>query len=120
MVLPYRLVRELENLKLSPAAVKAERARKPRLLCDHSWYPINETTISRAPQESMQFGGTLARILRSVRRANPRYGPTRLSKHDIKDGCYRMFLRARDCPQLALEGVRVRVRVIGYLGICNL
>ena len=51
------------NLKLSPAAVKVERARKPRLLCDHSWYPINETTISRAPQESMQFGGTLARIL---------------------------------------------------------
>ena len=89
MALPYRLVRELENLKLSPAAVKVERARKPRLLCDHSWYPINETTISRAPQESMQFGGTLARILRSVRRANPRHGPTRLSKHDIKDGYYR-------------------------------
>ena len=50
----------------------------------------------------MQFGGTLARILRSVRRANPLCGPTRLSKHDIKDGCCRMFLRARDCPQLAI------------------
>ena len=95
VVLPCRLVRQLENLKLSPAAVKAERVRKPCLLCDHSWHPINETAVSRAPQESMQFGGTLARILRSVRRAIPHHGLTRPSKHDIKDGHCRMFLRAQ-------------------------
>ena len=35
-VLPYRSVRHLPNLRLSPAAVKEERARKPQLLCDHS------------------------------------------------------------------------------------
>ena len=37
MVLPYQLVCELVKLMLWPAAVKEERERKPRLLCDHSW-----------------------------------------------------------------------------------
>ena len=101
-VLPYRLVRTLPNLQLSPAAVKDERDRKPRLLCDHSWYPVNDTTLTHAPLEAMQFGGALPRVLRAVRHANPRYGPTRLAKHDIKDGFYRMFLRARDCLRLGI------------------
>jgi hypothetical protein len=46
----------------------------------------------------MQFGGTLHRILRAVRHANPRYGPVHLSKYDIKDGYYRLFLNAEECP----------------------
>ena len=50
----------------------------------------------------MQFGGALPWILSDMRHANPRYGPVRLSKHDIKDGFYRMFFRAKDCPKLAI------------------
>ena len=37
MVLPYKQVRDLPQLVLSPAAVKEEREQHPRLLCDHSW-----------------------------------------------------------------------------------
>jgi hypothetical protein len=62
-VLPYRLVRHLPQLQLSPVAVKEERQRKPCLLCDHSWNPVNETTVPHAPPEAMQFGGALHRIL---------------------------------------------------------
>lgn len=102
MVLPYAQARNLPNLMLSPAAVKEERDRKPRLLCDHSWNPVNETTIEHAPPEAMQFGGALPRILKQVRHANRRFGPVHLAKHDIKDGFYRLFLRARDCPRLAI------------------
>ena len=106
VVFPYHLVRHLRNLQLSPAAVKEERDRKPRLLCDHSWNwdwpPINETTIHHAPPEAMQFGRTLRRILTQIRHANPKFGPPRASKHDLKDGFYRMFLNASDCPRLAL------------------
>jgi len=101
-VLPYDEVRHLPNLQLSPAAVKDERDRKPRLLCDHSWNPVNDTTLPHAPPEAMQFGGALHRVLRRVRHANPKYGPTFLSKHDIKDGFYRLFLNAKDCPRLAI------------------
>ena len=106
MVLPYDQVRDLPNLQLSPAAVKDERDRKPRLLSDHSWPwgwdPINVTTLPHAPPEAMQFGRALHRILYRIRHANPRYGPVLASKHDIKDGFYRMFLNATDCPRLAL------------------
>ena len=71
-VLPYRLIRHLPELRLSPAAVKDERDRKPRLLCDHSWYGINDQTLPHVPPEAMQFGGALQRLLRAIRRANPR------------------------------------------------
>ena len=101
-VLPYDRVRHIPALQLSPAAVKDERDRKPRLPCDHSWSPVNETTSPHAPPEAMQFGGTLHRVLRQVRYANPKFGPTYLAKHDIKDGFYRMFLKASDCPRLAI------------------
>lgn len=102
VVLPYCLVKDLPNLQITPAAVKEERERKPRLLCDHSWYTTNSTTLPHSPPESMQIGGALERTIRKVRRANPRYGPVRTAKHDIKDGFYRMFLRATECPRLAL------------------
>jgi hypothetical protein len=102
VVLPYKLVRDLPQLQLSPAAVKEERQRKPRLLCDHSWYPVNECTLPHAPPEAMQFGGALQRVLHNVRHANPKFGPVHLSKYDIKDGFYRMFLKPSDCPRLAV------------------
>ena len=101
-VLPYSAVRDLPNLQLSPAAVKEERERKPRLLCDHSWYPVNDTTLPHAPPEAMQFGGALQRIMHQVRHANPRYGPVHMCKFDVKDGYYRMFLNANDCPRLGI------------------
>jgi hypothetical protein len=37
-----------------------------------------------------------------VRHADPKYGPVYLSKHDIKDGFYWMFLKADDCIRLAI------------------
>ena len=37
-----------------------------------------------------------------VRHANPKYGPVRASKQDIKDGFYRLFLKALDCLRLAV------------------
>ena len=106
IVLPYDIIRHAEQLMLTPCAVKEERERKPRLLCDHSWnwgWPsINEATIPHAPPEAMQFGGALPRILYLIRHANPRFGPLRLSKQDIKDGFYRLFLRVLDCLRMAL------------------
>lgn len=101
-VLPYSAVRHLPQLQLSPAAVKEERDRKPRLLCDHSWNPVNENTLPHSPPEAMQFGGALHRVLREVRHANPRYGPVHLCKFDIKDAFYRLSLKAADCPRLAI------------------
>jgi hypothetical protein len=101
-VLPYDSIKHIAKLQLSPPAVKYERDWKLRLLCNHSWSPVNDTTAPTAPPEAMQFGGDLLRVLRRVRHANPKNGPVYLSKHDIKDGFYRMFLKADNCIQLAI------------------
>ena len=106
VVLPYDVVRDLEQLMLWPAALKEERERKPRLLCDHSWpwgWPsLNESTLHHAPPEAMQFGATLPRILYHIRHSNPKFGPPKSCKLDVKDSFYRLFLQARDCPKKAL------------------
>jgi predicted CXXCH cytochrome family protein len=63
VVLPYHLVRHLENLWCSPSAIKDELFHKPCFIGDHSWPfkwgSVNETTLPCAPPEAMQFGGTL-------------------------------------------------------------
>ena len=77
---------------LWPAAIKEECDRKPRLLCDHfwdwGWDSINDTMTPHAPPEAMQFGRTLARVMQQIRHANPKFGATKLAKHDVKDGFY--------------------------------
>ena len=40
-VLPYRLVRHVPGLRVSALGVKKERERKPRLVCDHSFFDVN-------------------------------------------------------------------------------
>jgi hypothetical protein len=107
VVLPYEIVRDLEEIMFSQAAVKDKRNCKPRLLCDHSWpwlgwLSVNDTTIPHAPPESMQFGRTLQRLLWLIQHANPKFGPPKTNKQDLKDGFYRLFLKALDCLRLAV------------------
>ena len=91
---------------LWPAAIKEERNRKPRLLCDHSWDwgwdSINDTTIPHAPPEAMQFRCTLACVMQQMRHANPKFGATKLAKHGVKDGFYQLYLKAKELLHLAL------------------
>jgi hypothetical protein len=91
----------------SPATVKGKQDRKPHFLCDYSWpwlgwLSVNNTTILYAPPKTMQFGRTLQRLLWLIRHANPKFGPPKTSKQDLKDGFYRLFLKALDCLRLAL------------------
>ena len=75
-------------------------------MCDHSWHwgwpTLNDLTVAHAPPEAMQFGGALARILRLTRHANPKFGPAKAAKLDLKDGFYRLFLQALACLRLAV------------------
>ena len=75
IVSPCKQVQNLPHLMLSPAAVKEERERRLRLLCDHSWdfgWPsINEVTKPHAPPKAMQFGHALQQVLHQIHHANP-------------------------------------------------
>jgi hypothetical protein len=64
--------------------------------------PVNKNTLPHSPLEAMQFGGALHRVLQQVRHANPHYGLVHLCQFNIKDGFYHMFLKADDCPRLAI------------------
>jgi hypothetical protein len=55
-----------------------------------------------APNEAMQFGRALERLLFRIRHANPRYGPVYMNKIDISDGFYRVALAAASSPKLAI------------------
>lgn len=101
-VLPYSKVRLLPGLRLSPLGIKEERDRRPRLVVDHTWHGVNDSTIEYTTKEAMQFGGALYRILSRVHHADPRYGPTYVAKYDIKDGFYRMHVRPEHTLSLAV------------------
>jgi hypothetical protein len=102
MVLPYDLLRNLPQLRISPIGVVPQHDRRPRTIVDLSFFGVNDETIPLAPHESMQFGHTLHRLLQRLVDADPRYGPTHLIKVDISDGFYRIHLNPTDAPVLGV------------------
>ena len=101
-VLPADLLATEPALRLSPLGVVPQRDRRPRTICDYTFFGVNEDTLGLAPQEAMQFGRALQRIIQTIVQANPRYGPVYISKIDISDGFYRVHVRPADIPKLAV------------------
>lgn len=101
-VLPFALVKDLLGLRLSPLGAIPQRDRRPRLIVDLSFHDVNQNTGPKAPKEAMQFGRALERILYRIRHANPKFGPVYMSKVDISDGFYRIWLQATEAPALAV------------------
>jgi hypothetical protein len=101
-VLPFHLIKDLPNLRLSPLGVVPQRDRRPRLIVDLSFYGVNSDTVRQAPPEAMQFGRTLERLLTTIRHADPAYGPVQIIKVDIADGFYRVALVPDSAPGLGV------------------
>ena len=102
VVLPYAVVREWKGLRVSPIGAVPQRDRRPRLVVNYSFSEVNDDTVLLAPPEAMQFGRALHRVLKSIVDADARYGPVYLSKIDIADGFYRVWLRVADIPKLGV------------------
>ena len=102
LVLPAHAVKNLPGLRLSPPGVIPQRDRRPRWICDYSWWGVNDDTLPLAAMESMQFGHALERILREILLSNPAFGPVRLMKVDISDGFYRIDVNVDDVPKLGV------------------
>jgi hypothetical protein len=100
--LPARLFLNELQLRLSPLGVVPQRDRHPCIISDYSFVGVNHETIALSPEECMQFGKTLWRILRHLKSVNPHLGPVYLSKIDIADGFYRIWVRAADVPKLGV------------------
>lgn len=102
MVLPYDLVKNIPNLRISPLGVVPQHDRRPRTIVDYSFYGINDDTIPLAPHESMQFGRALDRVLHEIVHADPRHGPVHMIKVDVADGFYRLWAAPQDIPTLGV------------------
>lgn len=102
IVLPYSATRKMKGLRVSPPGVVPQHGRRPRLIADLTWADVNRDTVKLAPNEAMQFGRALQRIISTIVRANPIHGPVHLMKVDLSDGFYRVALNARDSCKLAL------------------
>ena len=98
IVLPYLMVRYWPGLRVSPLGAETQRDCRPRLIVDYSFSQVNQETVLLSPHEAMQFGRALQRIVR----ADPPYGPVALSKFDIADGFYRVWLQLADIPKLGV------------------
>ena len=102
LVLPYREVRELPGLRVSPLGVVPQDGRRPRVIVDYSYWGLNEDTVRLSDPQSMQFGRTNARLQRQLAWHNPRHGPVAAYKVDISDGFYRVPLCTSGIPKLGV------------------
>jgi hypothetical protein len=84
MILPLTLLKKYpqlyKNLRISPMGVVPQRARRPRIIVNCSFFGLNDDTVKLAPREAMQFGKALQRILQALVDANPIHGPVHLIK----------------------------------------
>lgn len=101
-LLPARLLIGDDDLRLSPLGVVPQRDRRPRTICDYTFFNVNADTIQLAPPEAMQFGRALPRLLQRILHASPGLGPVYLSKIDVADGFYRIGIRPNNMLKLAV------------------
>ena len=82
-------------------ALKVEHNHHSQVIVDHIWFGVNDHTVSDLPHEVMQFSGMLPHLLWLLQHADPAEGPVYLSKYDLTDGFYQIFLAADDALKLA-------------------
>jgi hypothetical protein len=117
ILLPEKLVLTEAELRLSPLGVLTPPGdRRPWSIIDYSFYRINDDTVLMAPPEAIQCGKALWRIMSAKVRSNPRLGPVYLSKVDIADSFYRIWVQAVDVPKLGvlLPTIEGQERLIGF------
>jgi hypothetical protein len=102
VILPYEVAKNLPGLRLSPPGCIPQRDRRPRWICDYSFYDVNQETIDLFAEDAMQFGHALERFLRQILLADPKLGQVELMKIDISDGFYRICLNPGDIPKLGV------------------
>jgi len=102
IVLPAKMIKDMFGLRLSPLGLVPQRGRRDRMISDYSYYDVNQETLNIAPNEAMQFGRTLWRLLFQIHHANDHFGPVYMSKIDLSDGFYRLWLRPEDTHRLAV------------------
>ena len=102
IVLPVSLVKDIPGLQFSLLGLVPQRNRRDRMISDYSFFGVNEDTVPLAPPEAMKFGQTLKVLLEPIHRADDTFDPVYVSKIDLCDGLYRLWLRPENTLKLAV------------------
>jgi hypothetical protein len=102
MLLPHEAVKDMVNVRWSPLGVVPQRERRPRVIVDYSFYGVNKDTLKLGPEEAIQFGKAVERLLKAGVRANPKFEPLLQYKLDISDGFYRIALSTSGSQRLGV------------------
>ena len=102
IVLLAKMIQDMFGLRLSPLGLVPQRGCRDRMISDYSYFDVNQQTLNIALKEAMQFGRTLWRLLFCTHNANDQFGPVYMSKVDLSNGFYRLWLRPKDTHRLAV------------------
>ena len=101
-VLPAFMIRKMSGLCLVTIGLVPQTNRQDRMILDYSYFDVNADTFIIAPSEAMQFGQTLWKLLYRIHHANSNFGPVYMSKFDLLDGFYQLWVRPEDTHRLAV------------------
>jgi hypothetical protein len=99
LVLPYRSVRHLPNLRISPTGVVPQWDQHPCPIVDYTFLEVNNATILQAP-DSIQFGAALYHFLQCLERTDTHCGLIKLAKTDISDAFMHVWISLATIPCL--------------------
>jgi hypothetical protein len=71
LVLPYSALRHETHLCIAPSGVVPQCDHRPRPIMDYTFNGVNQASADVAPNQAMQFGGALQRLLQRLAYCNP-------------------------------------------------
>lgn len=63
MVLQFSAVKNIQGIQNSPPGVLPQAGRRPRTICDITFWGVNDATVDLTISNAMQSGQALCRIL---------------------------------------------------------
>ena len=114
IILPADMIKQIYNMQLIPIGMVPQKNRRDQMISDYSYFNVNNDTFEIAPLEAMQFGRTLWQLLHRIHHTNSNFGPVYMSKVDLSDGFYHLWLRLEETHCLVVLLTTRKKRTCSY------
>jgi len=92
LVLPYKDIKNLPNLRLSPLGVVPQCNWCPHTIANYTFSQVNADIVPLTDHMPLKFGRTLLWILQTIVNSHPSLGPIYIIKIDLANGFYHIHL----------------------------
>ena len=90
------MIQNMFGMCLLPLGLVPQQGHLYRMISDYIYFDVNQQALNIAPKEAMQFGSTLWQLLFCIHNAKNKFGPVYMSKVDLYDGFYSLWLCLKD------------------------